>query len=129
MAGHKDFAVSVMRRAKPELGRMHTHILKQDPGQLFDKEAIRKNAREGDMAFDNADPILLTIASTSRTAPMEEGEPLACAVCRGSNEAMKFASKAVVGAGAFTMFEVTTSAHTLSAELRATEPRRRGRSS
>jgi hypothetical protein len=122
------FAVSVMRRTRRELERQHARILRQDPEQLFSQERILQEAREGDMAFDNADPVLLTIVSQSRTTPNDEGEPVACAICRGASEAMKFAWKVASGVGALTIFELATAAHKLSGELKRTEPRRRGRS-
>jgi hypothetical protein len=132
LMGHgwpQGFAVSVMRRTRPELEKEHARILKQDREKLFDQEEIRRKARPGDMAFDNTAPVLLTIVSKSGVAPNEQGKPLACAVRRGPQAAVDFAFKAGAGAGAFTMFEVATAAHNLSDELKRTEPRRRGRSS
>jgi hypothetical protein len=131
LMGHgwpQGFAVSVMRRVRSELEKQHARILKQDPKWLFDQEAIRRNAKEGDLAFDNADPVLLTIVSKSGAAPNEQGEPHRCGICRGPNEAMKFVWQAHAGAGAWTMFELVNVAHRLSKELARTEPRRRGRS-
>jgi hypothetical protein len=121
------FAASVMRRVRPELEKQHARILKQDAKLLFDKEAIRRNAKAGDMAFDNMDPVLLAIISKSGAAPNEQREPHGCAICRGSKEAMKFAWEASTGAGAWTMFELATIAHKFSAALGRTEPRHRGR--
>jgi hypothetical protein len=122
------FAASVMRRVRPELERQHARILKQDARLLFDKEAIRQNAKAGDMAFDNTDPVLLAIVSKSGAAANEQGEPHGCEICRGPKEAMKFAWEASTGAGAWTMFELATIAHKFSAALASTEPRHRGRS-
>ena len=93
---------------------------------MFDQEAIRRNAREGDMAFDNTDPVLLTIVSKSGVTPNEQREPQACAVCRGAKEATKFARGAGKGMGAWTMFELVNVAHDLSKALARTEPRHRG---
>jgi hypothetical protein len=121
------FAASVMRRVRPELEKQHARILKQDAKPLFDQEAIRRDAREGDMAFDNTDPVLLTIVSKSGVAPNEQGEPHRCAVCRGPKAATKFAWEASMGAGAWTMFELATVAHRFSKALGRTEPRHRGR--
>jgi hypothetical protein len=119
------FAVSIMRQVRPELEQEHARILKQDPKVLFDKEAIRRAAREGDMAFDNTDPVLLTIVSKSGAV---ETHPYRCEICRGPKEATQFAWEAGKGAGAWTMFEVVGVAHRLHEELERTEPRRRGRS-
>jgi hypothetical protein len=121
------FAASVMRRVRPDLERQHARILEQDAKLLFDQEAIRRDAREGDLAFDNTDPVLLMIVSKSGVAPNDQGEPHGCAICRGPNDALKFASKTSGGTGAWTMFELATSAHRLSEALGRTEPRHRGR--
>jgi hypothetical protein len=130
LMGHgwpQGFAVSVLRRVRPELEKEHARILKQDAELLFDQDSIRRNAKAGDMAFDNTDPVLLTIVSKSGAAPNEQGEPHACAICRGPDEAMKFLWKAGGGAGAGTMFELVSVAHKLSKELARTEPSHRGR--
>jgi hypothetical protein len=130
LLGHgwpQSFAVSVMRRVRPELEKEHARILRQDTNALFDQEAIRRRAKPGDMAFDNTDPVLLTIVSRSGAGPGEQGLLQACAICRGPVKAMGFAQKASGGAGAVTMFELVTVAHRLSAALARTEPSRRGR--
>jgi hypothetical protein len=121
------FAVSVMRRVRPRLEKEHVRILKQDKDWLFDREAIRKNAKEGDMAFDNVDPVLLTIVSKPGAPLREQGEPHRCAICRGADEATKFAFEASGGGGS-SMFELVGAAHRLSEKLALAEPRRRGRS-
>ena len=122
------FAVSLMRRIRPELAVEHARILKQDVHKLFDQEAIRRNAKAGDMAFDVTVPALLTIVSKSGAAKDEETAPHACAICRGPNEAMKFFWKVGGGTGAGTMFEIAGVAHRLAQALARTEPSRRGRS-
>ena len=63
------FAVSIMRRIRPDLEREHARILKQDPVELFDQRAIRAKAREGDIAVDNTDPLFLVLASKEERAP------------------------------------------------------------
>jgi hypothetical protein len=121
------FAVSVMRRVRPELQKQHARILKQDPKALFDEEAIRRNARAGDIAFNNIDPVLLTIVSKSGLSLTEQEEPQACAVCRGPKEATRFAWEASGGVGGWSMFDVVGVAHVLAEVLSRTEPRPRGR--
>src|SRR5580693_4099206 len=74
MMGHgwpQSFAVSLMRRIKPEMEKEHSRILKQDATKLFDQEAIRRSANAGDLAFDVTDPILLTIVTRSGAAQNE----------------------------------------------------------
>jgi hypothetical protein len=131
LMGHgwpQSFAVSVMRRVRPELEAEHARILKQDAEWLFDQEAIRRDVREGDMAFDNRDPVLLTIVSKSHAGRDVAAELHTCAVCRGPEAALQFAHKASAGTFAVTMFEVVGVAHALSTKLASTEPRPRGRS-
>src|SRR5215472_11839496 len=47
----QSFAVSIIRRARVDLEREHARILRQSPDKLFDQEAIRAGAREGDIYF------------------------------------------------------------------------------
>ena len=114
------FAVSIMRRVRPNLESEHARILRQNPDKLFDMEAIWAKARPGDIGVDNTDPVFLTLASkddaTTRPRP---------AVCRGIEKVHSF--RRDVGASSMTIFEVATLAHRLRAELMKTEPRRRGR--
>jgi hypothetical protein len=123
----QSFAVSVMRRVRPELEKEHMRILKQAANKLFDQEAIRRDAKPGDMAFNNTDPVLLTIVSKSGVALAEEKVPHACAVCRGPIKAHEFVWKVSGGAGGSTMFELVGTVHVLANELARTEPRHRGR--
>src|SRR5262249_49947877 len=97
-------AVSVMRLVRPKLETEHDRILRQDPKSLFNEVIIRQNAREGDMAFDNMDPVLLTIVSKPEASRNDQTKPYDCAICRGPQEAMKFALWASGGRGAWTMF-------------------------
>jgi hypothetical protein len=123
----QSFAVRVLRRSRSELEKETARILKQDPKRLFDQEEIRRNAKAGDMAFDNTGPVLLTIVSRSGKATGED-EPFECAVRRGPREAMRWAWQAGQGSGAFTMFELVGPAHRLADKLAETEPSQRGRS-
>jgi hypothetical protein len=119
------FAVTIMRCIRPALEREHALILRQDPAELFDQQAIRARARPGDIYVDNTDPVFLVIAS-KRVADEPASAPLA-AVCRGRDKVSEFSR--AVGASSVTMFEVVTLAHRLHQELMKTEPRHRGRGS
>jgi hypothetical protein len=121
-------AVSVMRRIRPDLEEQHRRVLRHDPKWLFDQEAIRINARRGDHAFDNRDPVLLAIISSSTDPSGQQGAPIECKVCEGPAAAQTFFREVNKGWGVLTMFEVTTLAHQLTVELEKTEPRSRGRS-
>jgi hypothetical protein len=119
------FAVSIMRRVRPDLEREHARILRQSPEKLFDQQKIRGRAQPGDIAVDNTDPVFLTIASIEHHAPDEAQTAPLSAVCRGLEQVSEFSRD--VGASSVTMFEVATLAHRLHQELMKTEPRRRGR--
>ena len=121
------FAVSVMRRVRSQLEKEHGRILGQDPNLLFDQETLRRNAKAGDMAFNNTDPVLLTIVSKSGVAMAEQREPHACAICRGPVAAHRFVWEVSRGVGGSTMFELVGAAHSLALALTRTEPRHRGR--
>ena len=126
--GHRwpqSFAVSIMRRVRPDLEREHARILRQRPEELFDELAIRARASAGSIAVSNTDPVFLTLASKVERGPDEEQTPPLAAVCRGLEKVSEFTR--AVGASSVTMFEVATLAHRLRQELMKTEPRRRGR--
>jgi hypothetical protein len=119
------FAVSVMRRVRLDLEREHARILRQRPDKLFDQQAIRAAAREGDIAVDNTDPVFIVLASKAKRAPDEGQTAPLSAVCHGLAKAFEFSRD--VGASSVTIFEVVTLAHGLHQELMQTEPSRRGR--
>jgi hypothetical protein len=62
------FAVSLLRRMRPELEKVHARILRQDPKELFDADTIRRKPRD-DMQFNISEPVLLTIVSKADAAP------------------------------------------------------------
>ena len=119
------FAVSIMRRVRPDLEREHARILRQDPGKLFDQAEILARARPGDIAVDNLDPVFLTLSSKGERAPEEGHTTPSSAVCRGFSKVSAFCRE--VGASSVTILEVVTLAHKLHEQLAITEPRRRGR--
>ena len=121
----QSFAVSIMRHVRRDLEREHARILRQDPGKLFDWEAIRARARPGDIAVDNTDPVFLTIASKAQRGPDEGQTAPLSTVCHGWAKVCEFSRH--VGAPSVTFFEVVTLAHRLHHELMKAEPRRRGR--
>jgi hypothetical protein len=121
----QSFAVSIMRRVRPDLEREHARILRQSPEELFDQEAIRANAGAGDIAVSNTDPVFITIASQVHRAPDYGQSPPFSAVCRGVAKVSEFSRN--VDASSVTLLEVVTLVHRLHHELQKTEPRRRGR--
>jgi hypothetical protein len=124
----QSFAVNVLRRVRGELEFAYVTTLAQDPKWLFDQEEIRRNAREGDFAFKNQDPFLLTIVSRRGEGGNNQGDPIAYGVKRGPSEALKFAHRfQTEGGGAWTMFDVVGIAHQVAAALAQTKPQSRGR--
>jgi hypothetical protein len=63
-----------MRRVRPALESEHVRILRQDPDKLFDQEAIRAKAREGDIYVDKGD-LMTTHVRKPRGRPFERGNP------------------------------------------------------
>jgi hypothetical protein len=129
LMGHEwpqGFAVSMMRRVRPQLEKEHARILKQDAKKLFDQDEVRRTARAGGMAVDNTDPVFLTILSRR---DVSNNRAVECSIHRGVKQAWEFVWKEHerLGPGAVTMFELATTTHRLSQELARTEPRRRGR--
>jgi hypothetical protein len=129
LMGHEwpqTFAVSVMRRVRPQLEKEHARIRKQDVKKLFDQDQVRRTARAGDMAVDNTDPVFLTILSRR---DLSSDHAVECSIRRGVKQAWEFVWKEHerLGPSAVTMFELATTIHRLSQELARTEPRRRGR--
>ena len=118
------FAVRLLRHVRPELEAQHARILKQDPGSLFDKDAIRQNARPGDIAVDNTDPVFLTI--TSREERDKSERTVSGAVCRGTEQVFKFVKQQA--ARSWSLFELVMPAHALRRALSKAKPRKRGRS-
>ena len=118
------FAVAVLRYVRPELERHHHRILQQDPPTLFDQQQILKNAKAGDLAVGNTDPVFLAIIS--QDARDQSRSPKA-AVARGQGELMGYIrSEAVVGQ-VWSTLELVNSAHALFQELAKTKPSKRGR--
>jgi len=120
--------VSILRQVRREMETEHTTTMKQDIAKLFDEGAIRRDARAGDIAFDNTDPVLLVIAASPKTKASDGAPALHCAVRRGPAKAFEFISDSKGALGGFTMFELASNAHRLHRELEKTEPSKRGRS-
>jgi hypothetical protein len=117
--------VAVLRRVKPDLERHHARVLKQDISVLFDNDLIRRQARAGDLALSNTDPVYLVIKSKDRE---HDAGANPAAICQGQAELMGFIK--TWGAGqTWTVTEVGTSIRALSLALTKTVPRKRGRRS
>jgi hypothetical protein len=119
-------AVSILRRAREELETQHERILKQDRTQLFDPAAIMRGAKVGGIAFNNTDPVLLTVVSTPRQRSGSRKPNLQCSVQRGAENAFKWV-RSVGQNNPHTMFDVVDLAHALKDQLAKIEPSRRGR--
>jgi hypothetical protein len=115
-------AVSIMRRIRRDLEKEHARILRQDPDQLFDREAIRRRARPSDIK--NVDRVLIALVSGAQREPDQAGAGPRAAVWRGMKKVNQFIG---LGASSISVLEVVTLAHKLHHELRKTGPKRRGR--
>jgi hypothetical protein len=122
----QSFAVNALRHIRSDLEREHARILKQDPGKLFDKEAIKKKARAGDLAVDNTDPVYLTIVSGKAVFSDGIADQTSVGVCRGMDQVSEFIQQR--NAQSWTLIELVTWAHDFRKQLNAVQPRTRGRS-
>ena len=115
------FVVSLLRQLRPELERHHKRILAQDPSALFNELQIRAEARPGQIAVDNTDPVFLVVVSQQGSK-----QSMSSDVCRGQGELSELYRK--FGPGyTFTLTELVNSAHDLSAALAETRLQHRGR--
>jgi hypothetical protein len=118
------FAVSIMRRIRPDLEKEHARILRQAPEKLFDWQAIRARAGAGDLAVDNTDPVFIVLATPiGRSPDTAQTTPLS-AVCHGMEGVRQFSRH--VGPASLSLFEVVTLAHKLRTELLNSKPKHRG---
>ncbi len=124
----QSFVVKVLRRVRSKLEFAHSTTLALDPKWLFDQEEIRRNARAGDMAFNNQDPFLLSIVSAQGAAGGDQDTPIACSVDRGAEGAWRFAHEHRGAGGVWTSLDVVGPAHEVAAALALTKPQHRGRS-
>jgi hypothetical protein len=115
------FAVEMLRRLRRELEEQHKKILRLDPAELFDEERIRLDAQPGSRAVNTASPIFLLIWSDQRSA----NDPAPSAGVYNNHDAFAV-TKAKAGRSS-TWLELTRPAHSLSAQLSASLPRKRGR--
>jgi hypothetical protein len=115
--------VAALRRVKPDLEQHHARILSQNPPILFDADQIRQQARPGDLAVSNTDPVFLVIQSKNREHNASANR---AALCQGQAELMRFIKTGGPGQ-TWTVAELGTSVHALSLALAKTTPRTRGR--
>ena len=114
--------VAVLRRVKPDLERHHARVLQQNPTVLFDDDRIRRQAKAGDLAVSNTNPVYLVINSKERE---QYGGADPAAICQGQVELMDFIKSSGPGQ-TWTVTELGTSIHALSLALAKTMPRKRG---
>jgi hypothetical protein len=116
------FAVETLRRLRRELEKQHKKILRLDPAELFDEQRIRLDAQPGSLAVNTGFPIFLLIWSDQRSA----NDPAPSAGVYNNHDA--FAVTIAKAGRSSTWLELTRPAHSLSAQLSASLPRKRGRS-
>lgn len=118
------FVVSVLRRERPALEVQHRRILTQNPAALFNEKELLKNARPGDLAFNNIDPVFLVIVSPTMSIH-DDLRQLSTAVCHGLREVGLFQKQKNAISTSF--FELVGPAHALHLALSQSQPRKRGR--
>ena len=117
--------VAVLRRVKRDLERHHARVVRQNPTVLFDNDRIRQQARPGDLAASNADPVFLAIKSKARE---DDAGASPAAICQGQEELMGFIKTGGPGQ-TWIVTELGTLIPALSLALAKTVPRKRGRAS
>jgi hypothetical protein len=116
--------VAVLRRVKRDLERHHARILSQNR-TVLDADHIRQQARPGDLAVSDTDPVFLAIKSKDREHDTGTNP---AAICQGQAELMGFIKTWGPGQ-TWTVTELGPSLHALSVALAKTVPRKRGRGS
>lgn len=120
------FVVETLRRARTELEREHSRILRLDKKTLFDKTLIRAKAEKYAYAGTNSEPSFLLIVSDSGTGHGHPSIPYS-KIYQDPIEAFRFQLEEA--GRSCTWCELVTPAWSLHTHLGATIPRQRGRSS
>jgi hypothetical protein len=115
--------VAVLRRVRPDLEGQHARIVRQNPIIFLNNDQIREQARPGDLAVSNPDPVFLVINAQDRE---RDTGPNPAAICQGQAELMDFIKTWGPGQS-WSVTELGTSIQALSVALAKTEPRKRGR--
>jgi hypothetical protein len=118
--------VHILRQVRQQLEEEHARILKLDPSALFDEEAIRRNARAGDLYTGSTEESFLVVTSRQGTSRGDATWSRSARVCQGQGELMAY----IRGGGAgetWTSFGLTRAAFDLKFELDKTAPSKRGR--
>jgi hypothetical protein len=119
-------AVHILRQVRQELEPEHARILTQDPSALFDEEAIRRNARAGDIHTGSMDESFVVVQSRKGTGRGDALWSRSARVCRGQGELLTYIRGGGAGQTA-TSFGLTKAAFVLQSELGKTVPSKRGR--
>jgi hypothetical protein len=118
------FAVSTLRRIRPELERHHSRILTADPRQLFSHQ---QDTSPGTMVQTNSRPEFLLIVSDDRKRESVDSSGAYARLFRDEQSAFRFQLERP--GRTCSWFELVTAAFELHQSLQKTEPRKRGRSS
>lgn len=117
-------AVSVLRRARPDLEPKHAEILRWKPVDLFDEQKIRKSARPGSLAVGSTRPVFLVIHSEKPALKDRSSKETTVAVLE--QKELRELFKTLPGTWVTTV-ELTRTAHDLRGALAKTKPSKRGR--
>src|SRR5215207_8611223 len=120
--------VRMMRRVRKDLQNEHRRMMEQDPGRLFNQEALRREASPGLAFTGSTEPVFLAITAAESVDRREPKRGLkGFAVCRGRDRLMEFILKDMPVGMVTTSLELSNAAHRLAANLARTQPSRRGR--
>ena len=119
-------AVSMLRKARPNLEKKHAEILNWDPKNIFDDKKVRDARRPGSLNVDTTHPVYFVIAS--RTGRPVENSTTANEVKILDEIALMRFMKSEAGLF-LTQLELVKTAHDLKKALKDTNPVKRGRGS
>lgn len=118
--------VEIMRSLRGDLESRHRSILRRPPEPQFDDKGARKSAKPGDLAVATANPVFVVVVYAS-PGRGQRGAVLQTAVRAGADKAMQYSMTGRIAGEAWTLMEIAELARRFRAQLRSTEPKRRGR--
>ena len=117
-------AVLALRKMRADLEREHKRMLKLDPRELFDQDALERAASPGKIVSSSTDPTFLVITTEQKPAASDTRPLKAITLHRGERDLMQHMKAAIAS---YTILELTNRAHLLEHHLARSEPIQRGR--
>jgi hypothetical protein len=122
----QSFVVNALRHVRSDFEKHHSRILKQDPGILFDEDAIKVDPKLAYPGIDNTDPVFLTVVTGKASYADGVDDKTSVKICRGMSEVSNFVK--LHRGHSWSHFELVSRAHQLARHLSNSQPRMRGRS-